>query len=105
VRHEDTETVERFRAQLDDWGAHWGGPGMGRHPKPEPFLLIVLRPLYRAYPAAADEIRDLVDTLDDLLALTRVDLLTLEHVGPRSVEIVEAALADRGLALRTLDGG
>lgn len=97
MRIEDAEMVERFREQLDDWGGHWRGPA--RHPKPEPFLLIVLRPLYRAYPAAADAIRDIADTLDDLLALTQCDLLALEHVGPRSVEIVEAALADRGLTL------
>jgi hypothetical protein len=99
MRIEETEMVERFREQLDDWGGYWGGPF--RHAKPEPFLMIVLGPLYRAYPAAADAIRDVADTLDDLLALTREELLDCEHVGPRSVEIVEAALADRGLALRT----
>jgi hypothetical protein len=97
MRTDDAETVERFREQLDDWGGHWHGPA--RHPKPEPFLLIVLRPLYRAYPAAADAIRDVAETLDELLALTQADLMVLEHVGPRSVEIVEAALADRGLTL------
>jgi hypothetical protein len=91
---EEAEAVERFREQLDDWG------GPGRYAKPEPFLMIVLRPLYRAYPAAADAIRDITDTLDDLLAFTRDELLDIEHVGPRSVEIVEAALADRGLTLK-----
>jgi len=103
MRIEDSETVERFREQLDDWGVH--PRGLGRHPKPDPFLLIALRPLYRAYPAAADAIRDVAETLDDLLALTRDDLLAVENVGPRSVEIVEAALADRGLGLRSPDGG
>jgi len=103
MRIEHSETVERFREQLDDWGGHWRGPG--RHPKPDPFLLIALRPLCRAYPLAADAIRDVAETLDDLLALTRADLLAVEHVGPRSVEIVEGALADRGLALMTPDGG
>jgi hypothetical protein len=100
---EEAEIVERFREQLDSWGGHWGRTG--RYAKPEPFLMIVLRPLYRAYPAAADAIRDIADTLDDLLGLTRDELLAHEHVGPRSVEIVEAALADRGLALRSRDAG
>jgi|tagenome__1003787_1003787.scaffolds.fasta_scaffold20969353_1 hypothetical protein len=100
---EEAEIVERFRSQLDDWGGYWGGPF--RHAKPDPFLMIVLTPLYRAYPAAADAIRDIVDTLDDLIALTRDELLACDHVGPRSVEIVEAALADRELALRSCDTG
>jgi hypothetical protein len=94
---EEAEIVERFRGQLDDWGGHWGGPF--RHAKPEPFLMIVLGPLYRAYPAAADAIRDVADSLDDLLTFTRGELLTIEHVGPRSLEMLETALADRGLAL------
>jgi hypothetical protein len=101
MRIEETEMVERFREQLDDWGGYWSGPA--RCAKPEPFLMIVLGPLYRAYPAAADAIRDIAETLDDLIALTRDDLLACEHVGPRSVEIVAAALADRGLALRGSD--
>lgn len=94
---EEAEMVERFREQLHDWGGHWGGPF--RHAKPEPFLMIVLGPLYRAYPAAADAIRDVADSLDDLLTFTRGELLTIEHVGPRSLEMLETALADRGLAL------
>ena len=94
---EEAEIVERFREQLDDWGGHWGGPF--RHAKPEAFLMIVLGPLYRAYPAAADAIRDVADSLDDLLTFTRGELLTIEHVGPRSLEMLETALADRGLAL------
>ena len=93
---EEAEIVERFRGQLDDWGGH---SGRFRHAKPEPFLMIVLGPLYRAYPAAADAIRDVADSLDDLLTFTRGELLTIEHVGPRSLEMLETALADRGLAL------
>ena len=103
MRIDESEAVERFREQLDDWGGRWGAAA--RYAKPEPFLMIVLGPLYRAYPAAADAIRDVADTLDELLALTRDELLALEHVGPRSVEIVEAALADRGLALSASEAG
>jgi hypothetical protein len=94
---EEAEIVERFREQLDDWGGYWGGPF--RSAKPEAFLMIVLRPLYRAYPAAADAIRDVADSLDDLLTYTRGELLAIEQVGPRSLEMLEAALDDRGLAL------
>ena len=90
---EEAEIVERFREQLDDWGGYWGGPF--RHAKPEAFLMIVLGPLYRAYPAAADAIRDVADSLDDLLTFTRGELLTIERYSHvmHLVSHVEGALA------------
>jgi carbon monoxide dehydrogenase subunit G len=40
-----------------------------------------------------------IDTVGDLAARTREDLLAIDHIGPASVEEIRQKLADRGLAL------
>ena len=41
-----------------------------------------------------------VFTLEDLTRLTERELRALHGVGPKAVEVLKAALAERGLALR-----
>jgi hypothetical protein len=54
-------------------------------------------------PATAALVQVGATTLEQVAALSRAELVALHGIGPKAVRILEAALAERGLALRSGD--
>jgi hypothetical protein len=90
---EGRSTILEFQRQLDGWGTDKGRDWEGR--QVDPFMHDVLgssdlrRSEWHALSVA-------FDTLDDLLAATREEILAVRGIGPRSLEILIAEFDRRG---------